>query len=163
MKRRKRASSFSSKPEHVEAQRGELLRQALLVEDADDRVLAVHRGHDRDAEVDGAAADLHPEAAVLGHALLGDVQLGHDLDAADDRGVVLLGDRLHGRLEHAVDAVLDHHLVVAGLDVDVGGAAVQGVEDRGVDEADDRRLVGLDLVDGEDFLAVVVVAERAGS
>jgi hypothetical protein len=76
-------------------------------------------GHDRDAEVDVAALDAHAEAAVLRDALLGDVQLGHDLDAADDRRVVLLGDRLHGRLEHTVDAVLDHHLVVAGLDVDV--------------------------------------------
>ena len=116
--------------EDVQAQRRELLGQALLVQDADDGVLAVHGRHDGDAEVDGAAADLHAEAAVLGDPLLRDVQLGHDLDAADDRGVVLLGHRLHGRLQHAVDAVLDDDLGVAGLDVDVRGAAVEGVEDR---------------------------------
>jgi hypothetical protein len=44
--------------------------------------------------------------------------------------------------------------------VDVGGAAVEGVEDRRVDEADDRRLVGLDLVDRQDLVAVVVVAQQ---
>src|SRR5205814_1317694 len=75
------------------------------------------------------------------------------------QSVVLLGDRLHGRLEHAVDAVLDHDLGVARLDVDVGGAPVEGVEHRGVHEADDRGGVGLDAVDGEDVFAVVVVAQ----
>ena len=115
--------------------------------------------HDGDAEVDGRVPDPHPEAAVLGDALLGDVQLRHDLDAADDRAVVLLGDGLHRRLEHAIDPVLDHHFLVAGLDVDVGGATVQGVEDRRIHEADDGRLVGLDLVDGQDLVAVVVVVD----
>ena len=65
---------------------------------------------------------LQLEAAVLRHALLGDVELGHDLDARDDRAVELLGDRLHRRLQHAVDAVLDVHRVVLRLDVDVAGA-----------------------------------------
>ena len=149
--------------EHVEAQGRELLGEALLVEDADDRVLAVDGGHDGDAEVDAAATDLHPEAAVLRDALLRDVQLGHDLDATDDRRVMLLGDRLHGRLEHAVDAVLDDDLGVAGLDVDVGGAAVQGVEDGGVDELDDGRGVGLDLVDGQDLFAAARPRAGAGT
>ena len=67
---------------------------------------------------------------------------------------------VHGRLQHAVDAVLDHHLGVAGLDVDVGGAPAERVEDRRVDEPDDRRLVGLDLVDRQDLVAVLVVAQE---
>jgi hypothetical protein len=145
--------------EDVEAQRGELLGEALLVEDSDDGVLAVDGRHDGHAEVDGAASNLHAEAPVLGHALLGDVQLGHDLHAADDRRVVLARDGLHGRLQHAVDAVLDHHLGVPGLDVDVRGAPVQGVEDRGVHELDDGRGVGLDLVHGQDLLAVLLVVQ----
>ena len=41
--------------EDVEPQLGELLADRLLVEDADDRVLAVHARHDRDAEVDRLA------------------------------------------------------------------------------------------------------------
>jgi hypothetical protein len=39
-------------------------------------------GHDGDAEVDGAAGDAELEAAVLRDALLGDVELRHDLDTA---------------------------------------------------------------------------------
>src|SRR6266540_1105074 len=146
--------------ENVEPQGGELLGEALLVQDADDGVLAVHGRHDGHAEIDGAAADLDPEAAVLRDPLLRDVQLGHDLDAADDRGVMLLGHRLHGRLQHPVDAVLDDDLGVAGLDVDVRGPAVEGIEDGGIDETDDGRGIRLDPVDGEDVIAVVVVAQE---
>ena len=72
-------------PQDVEAQLGELLADRFLVEDADDRVLAVDARHDRDAEVDGLARHAQLEPAVLRHALLGDVELGHDLDARDDR------------------------------------------------------------------------------
>ena len=67
----------------------------------------------------------HAEAAVLRHAALGDVQLAHDLDTRDDGRVVLLRDRLHGLLQHAVDAVLDDHGVVARLDVNIAGAPLQ--------------------------------------
>ena len=44
--------------------------------------LAVGRGQDGDADVDVLAGDLDADAAVLGQALLGDVEAGHDLDAA---------------------------------------------------------------------------------
>jgi len=49
-------------------------------------------GHDAYAKIDGAAADLELEAPVLRFALFRDIQLGHDLNAADD-----------GRGEAAVD------------------------------------------------------------
>ncbi len=52
---RNRFSSAVGKPEDVEAQLGELLADRLLVENADDRVLAVDARHDRDAEVDRLA------------------------------------------------------------------------------------------------------------
>ena len=80
------------------------------------------------------------------------IQLRHHLDAADDRRVVLFCDRLHGLLENAVDAVLDDHFLVPCLDVNVRGASVERVEDRGVQEADDRGLVRLDLVDRKVFV-----------
>ena len=47
------------------------------------------------------------------------------------------GDR-GGLLEHAVDAVADAHVLVVGLEVDVGGAALDGLRDDLVDELDDR-------------------------
>ena len=79
----------------------------------------------------------------------------------DDRGVMALVDRIERLVEHAVDAVLDHHLVVAGLDVNVRGAALDGVEDDRVDELDDRRRVLLrDRVDRERLFAVLVLADE---
>ena len=109
--------SGSAKPSTSRRRLRKAALQRLLVEDADDGVLAVDRRHDRDAEVDRAALHAQAEAAVLGHALLRDVQLGHDLDAADDRLVVALVERLQRGVEHAVDAVLRQHLAVLGLDV----------------------------------------------
>ena len=48
------------------------------------------------------------DAAVLRQALLGDVQPGHDLQAADDRGLEAVDLRRRRlRLQHAVDAVAD--------------------------------------------------------
>ena len=46
-----------------------------------------------------------------------------------------------GLLEHAVDAVADPHLLFLGLEVDVGGAALDGLLDHPVHELDDRRVL----------------------
>src|SRR3954453_8127698 len=125
--------------EDVEAQALEVGVHRLLVQDTDDRILAVRGGDDGDAEVDGAAGDAQLEAAVLRDAFLGDVELRHDLDARNDGAVVALVDRIERFVEHAVDAVLDDDFVVSRLDVNVRGAALDGVEDDGVDQLDDRR------------------------
>src|SRR6266545_5522842 len=102
----------------------------------------VDRGHDRDPEVDGASLHPEAEAPVLGDALLRDVQLRHDLEAADDGVVVALVEGIEGGIEDTVDPVLDEHLPVLGLDVDVRGAAVDGAQDERVLEPDDRALPG---------------------
>ena len=156
---RKRRSSSSGKPEDVEPQLVELLADRFLVEDTDDRVLAVHARHDRDAEVDRLARQPQLEAAVLRDALLGDVELRHDLDARDDRAVEALVDRPHRRLQHAVDAVLHVHRVVLRLDVDVARAPLDRRVDRRVDEPDDRARVGRQLVDRELLVARLVLAQ----
>ena len=69
-----------------------------------------------------------------------------------------LGDRPAGRLQHAVDAVLDHHRVVLRLDVDVAGTTLDGGEDHRVDQPDDRAVVAGQPLDG-DVLAGVLVLE----
>ena len=56
--------------------------------------------------------------------------------------MVPLVELLQRRVEHAVDAVLDEHLAVLGLDVDVGGPAVDRAQDQRVHEAHDRALRG---------------------
>ena len=93
---------------------------------------------------------LHAEAAVLGDAAFGDVELRHDLDARDDGRVVLAADGRHGLGQHAVDAELDLHRVVAALDVNITGPALQGGKDGGVDQADDGAVAfGGEPVDGD--------------
>ena len=47
-------------------------------------LLAVRGRQGADAQVDVPAVDHGADAAVLGQAALGDVQVGHDLEARDD-------------------------------------------------------------------------------
>ena len=64
-------------------------------------------------------------------------------------------------MQHAVNAVLDGHFLVARFDVDIAGAPLQRVEDGGVHQLDHRRdvAVGGQLVDGERFVLVLFVAD----
>ena len=144
------------KPDHFERELLELLAHRLFVEHAEHGVFAMDRRHDRDAEVNGAAVVLHAEAAVLRHAALGNIKLAHDLDAGNDGRMMLFADRRHGVRKHAVNAKLDIHRVVPGLDVDVTRPPLQRRENRGVDQADDRAHVlargRRQLVDGDGFV-----------
>ena len=73
----------------LEAQLGHVQHELRLVEQPQHDLLAPEGGQRGDAEVHVAAAVLDLEAdldaAVLGQALLRDVQLGHDLDARGER------------------------------------------------------------------------------
>src|SRR6185295_4080612 len=62
-----------------------------LVQQAHHDALAERGGDGGDADVDVPAGELDPDAAVLGQALLGDVELRHDLHAAQDGALVALG------------------------------------------------------------------------
>ena len=75
--------------------------------------------------LDGLSWHAQLEPAVLRHALLGDVELGHHLDARDDRRMELLLQRPHRRLQHPVDPVFHVDGVVLRLDVNVAGPPLQ--------------------------------------
>ena len=105
-------------------------------------------------------AHAHLEAAVLGDAPLGDVEFAHDLDARDDRPLEAAVERLGGPEQHAVDPVFDDDPFLAGLDVDVAGPLVQGIEQGRIDQADDRAGIVGHLLDGEDFLALVGLLDQ---
>ena len=88
--------------------------------------------------------DLQLDAAVLRQPLLGDVQPGHDLQAADDRGLEAIDLRRRGlRLQQAVDAVANLHARGLRLDVDVAGPRVDRFEQNLVHQVNDRRLLHL--------------------
>jgi hypothetical protein len=95
-----------------------------------------------------------------GTRFFGDVQLRHHLDARDDRPVELLGNRTHGRLQHAVDSVFHVDRIVLGLDVDVARSPLDGREDCRVDEPDDRTDVAREPLDRERVLARLIFLEQ---
>ena len=59
-----------------------------------------------------------PDTAVLRHALFGNIEVCHDLDARRERHVHV-SRHVHVPGEHAVDPVANHRAVFGGLDVNV--------------------------------------------
>ena len=90
-------------------------------------------------KIDFAADDLDLDAAVLRQAPFGDIQLGHELEAADDGGLELARRRFLIE-EHAVHAEAHAEFLLERLDVNIAGALLDGLGDHGVDQADDGRL-----------------------
>src|SRR5690606_2005145 len=76
----------------------------LLEQTHHDALVIAARRHRGDAHVDAAPGDAQRDAAVLGQALLGDIQPRHDLHARDDRAHELTAGTTSD-VELAVDAV----------------------------------------------------------
>ena len=127
----------------------------VLVEDAHDDALAAHGRHRDDAQVDAVAVDGQPDAAVLGQAALGDVELGHDLHARDDAGGHPPRDR-RDVAQHAVDAEAHAQVLVpSGVMWRSDAPCLDGLADELVDELDDGRVVG-GLVQVDDLRGLLV-------
>src|SRR5262249_41950773 len=109
------------------------------VEDTHDSRLTVHRRQETDTQVKVLPLDRHLDAAVLGAALLGDVDAAHDLDARGHRGLEPAG-RTVALDEHAVDAVAHPNAIGKRLDVNVAGPGLDGFLNDEVDQLDDRRI-----------------------
>ena len=111
----------------VEAQAAQIVEIARrAVEQAHDDAFAVERGQRGNAQIDFAAQRLDLDAAVLRQAALGDVQLGHQLQARDDGGLQLARRRLLIE-QHAVHAEADAEFLFERLDVNVAGALLDGL------------------------------------
>src|SRR5690606_23690684 len=92
-----------------------------VVEDAQHGLFTVRGGQRAHAQVELASVDHGADAAVLGQAPLGNIEVGHDLEAGDD-GRVQVVRRVHLLEQHAVDPVPHHELLFLRFDVDVAGA-----------------------------------------
>jgi hypothetical protein len=125
----------------VEAEGVEVEADALLVQQAHDHALAEHGRHGGHAQIQLLALDAQRDAPVLRQPALGDVELGHDLDARDHRGGGAHRRRVD-LLEDAVDAVAHLELVGEGLDVHVRGPRLDRALHDLVDQPDHRRLAG---------------------
>ena len=123
----------------VGAREAHLLERHRLAggEDTHDDVLDAAGGRDGgDAQLDVERPELlELDFPVLGFPLLGDVEVAHDLDARRDRRAVARR-HLNVGTERAVLAEADLGLRLAriGLDMNVGGPLVVGVDDHLVDE-----------------------------
>src|SRR3990172_9867778 len=81
------------------------------------------------------------DAAVLGHASFGDVEVGHDLDAGGN-GKGQVAGRRHHLIEYAVGLDADAELVLERLEVQVAGVIANGDQQHHVQEFADRRANG---------------------
>jgi hypothetical protein len=118
-----------------EAQLVDALQQDVGVEDAEDRLLAERGRHRAHPKLDLAAALVPLDPAVLGPTLLREVRSGEELDAGDDRLVDDLRDDVDV-VEDAVDPQPHQGEVALGLEVDVGGALLEGVAEDVVEGLD---------------------------
>ena len=148
----------------VEAELRHVELQLRLVEQPHDDLLAELRRDARDAQVEVARAllDAQPDldAAVLRQALLGDVELRHDLQARD-QGIAGPHRQRHDVVQDAVDAEADAELLLVRLDVDVRGARLQGLDEDQVGDLDDRRgFARLREVREVDLLALLAASRR---
>ena len=146
----------------LEAELGHVQHQLVFVEQPEHDFFAEKGGEHRDAVVEllllvvDLGFDL--DAAVLRQPFFGDVELRHDLHARSD-GFAQAQRRVHHLVEDAVDAVPDAVLLFVGLDVDVGGAAFDGVGEDDVHQAHHGRLVRL-LFEGVDIKFFGLVVEH---
>ena len=125
----------------VDAELFEIEAFGLLVENTHDHTLGVGAGRDRrHTHIDLAPTERARDAAILRQALLGNVELGHDLDARDDLRRQRTR-RVQHLPEHAVDAEAHGDARLESLDMDVGGVLLDRFDEQAVDELDDRRVV----------------------
>ena len=104
----------------------------------------VGRDH-ADAEVELLVADGDLDAAVLGAAAFGDVDLGENLDTRQEGAQQPPGGAVAFD-QHAVDAVADPDAILERLDVDVGGPQLHRFGDHQLHQPDDRGAVLVDFV-----------------
>ena len=123
-------------------------RHDRAVEHPHDDALAEHRGQHADAEIDRVAADGQLDAAVLRHAALGDVEIGHHLDAGGDREGQM-ARRRHHFVQHAVGLDADAELVLERLEVQVAGVVLDRQQQHHVEQLADRGAVGQGFDAGE--------------
>ncbi len=130
-----------------------------LLEEAHHRLLPVDGGQGGEAEVQVNGPFPVAHAAVLGEALLGDVEPAHDLDDADHRAQGPLGQG--GVLaQGAVHAEAYQDVGGPGLYVDVGSVLQIGLADDLLDELLGGALV--QLPDGRFLFLLVALGELLG-
>src|ERR1051325_5161521 len=119
---------------------GQRNASALFVEKSQDDALPAERWDRRNANVDLSILQSQTNASVLRDASLGDVEVGHDLDAANDRRRKVRRRR-RCFLKNSIDAVPHTEAVLITLEVDVRRPCIERLDEQQIDQSNDRRLV----------------------
>jgi len=126
-------------PVGIHPQLAELAQRAALIQNSQDHAFAKRRRHGGHPKIDLGIGRREFQVPVLRDEPLGDIELGHDLDTANDRSLEVLGRGRH-LVQDAVNPVLDPKLVLERLDMDIAGAVVDRFEDDQVHQIDQRGL-----------------------
>ena len=116
-------------------------QRVLGVEQAKRNTLTETRGEDSNANVDGAAAGLKGNPAILRQSPFSDIQPRHHLDPADEWRREFARRRQNFD-KVAVDPVTDRQFVFERIDVNVGGSPLHGFVDQTIDKPDHGSVIG---------------------
>ena len=132
------AQQFERVGAHAEVWQGQ--SSSLLVQDSEDDPFAVCGRQRRDPHIHFAATDTQCDSAILGHALLGDIEFRHDLDAGNqERREGAFGP--HDFAHDAIDPKANGEIPLERLDVHVRRILADRLRQQRVDQADDRGVV----------------------
>ncbi len=146
------------------AEGGHIAHDHVGIEDAHHEFFAKRRGH-------GGQAQLHLvarrstglDAAILRTALFDHVHAAEQLDPAGHRAHHRTG-HLINRVQHTVDAKPDHPHVAPRLEVDVGGALLEGVLPQPIDHLHHAGVVGVErLAAAAQFHQLLELVNPAGA
>ena len=120
-----------------------LQREALRVfrQKPEHRFFAVVNRQNGNAERNLVFRRFDFKPAVLGHAVLIQLQIRENLDAGDNPGRDLAGQH-HRVVQNAVNAVADDHLFLLRFNVYVRGSGDDRVFQQSVHDADNRQVLG---------------------
>jgi hypothetical protein len=99
------------------------------------------RRHRRDAHVELRLADFDRESSVLRQALFRYIQARHELESRHQGARDAIAFE-HLFLQHAVDALPDAQARFAGLDMNIGSADLDGVDEHGLQKPQHGRIGG---------------------
>ncbi|MNE52234.1 hypothetical protein D3C80_1468980 [compost metagenome] len=97
---------------------GEIQTDAAFIQQTHHHPLAVIGRKHGHPHIDGPAANLQRDTAILRDALLGNVQFGHHLNARCQQGRQLMLGSQNG-FQHPINTKADHQFAVIGLDMNI--------------------------------------------
>ncbi|OIQ70742.1 hypothetical protein GALL_476410 [mine drainage metagenome] len=125
----------------LHAQRFQTQAAFGFVQQAQHRTLAMGAGDGRHPHIHRPGADAQGDAPVLRQPALGNVKLGHDLQAGNQRRMQRTVG-LHHLAQRAIHPKTHAGVAFIGLDVDVAGTVARSLRQQRVQHADDWRVIG---------------------